>query len=388
MVSTPPFAWASGGCARVVYEESRALSAKGHRVTILTTDLFEHSRRYPISINPQIIEKIEIYRLKNLSRKLAWKYKLYIVPDIIRFLHRRISEFDVVHLHDLLSPNAILTSRYCIKKHIPYILTIHGSGRWLLSDDIFKKSITKIFLNRILQNACKVTALNSTEVYQYREFGVDKDKIIVVPNGINLKEYDEIPKRGGFRRRFGLDDNENLILYLGRIHESKGLEILMEAFNLIKQENNDARLVICGPDDGYLTRLNKLAIRMNLLDRIIFPGFLTENMKKLALIDADAFVTPIFYGFPITFLESWACGTSIVTTNKGDNIDWINEKVGIVAEYDPIAIKDALMRIINDKEVKQRFRMNAKEMLEKELNWDVISKQLEEIYEECIRDYS
>ena len=60
---------------------------------------------------------------------------------------------------------------------------------------------------------------------------------------------------------------------------------------------------------------------------------MSEKEKITIFVDADVFVTPSFSGFPVTFLEACACSTPIITTNKGDELDWIHNKVGYVVEY-------------------------------------------------------
>jgi len=76
--STPPFAWATGGCAKVAYDISRVLS-KNHQVAMATTDLFEPDNRFKIKNNPEILDGIKMYRFKVINNHLAWKSINYIL---------------------------------------------------------------------------------------------------------------------------------------------------------------------------------------------------------------------------------------------------------------------------------------------------------------------
>ena len=83
IISTPPFAWATGGCARVAYDISKELVKSGHDVTMLTTDLYEPNQRYISKTNPEYIDGIQIFRFKQVSNWLAWKHKISISQRLI-----------------------------------------------------------------------------------------------------------------------------------------------------------------------------------------------------------------------------------------------------------------------------------------------------------------
>ena len=60
--------------------------------------------------------------------------------------------------------------------------------------------------------------------------GVSEDKIEIIPNGVDLSEFENLPRRGGFKRKYDLGDDQRIILYLGRINKIKGLDLLARAF--------------------------------------------------------------------------------------------------------------------------------------------------------------
>lgn len=105
--------------------------------------------------------------------------------------------------------------------------------------------------------------------------------------------------------------------------------------------------------------------------------------KKMAFVDASVFVTPRFFGFPVTFLESCACGTPIITTNNGDELDWINNNVGYVVEYDKDRLRDAITYILKNEDVRERFGEKGKKIIEEKFNWEKIVEHMEDVYEKC-----
>ena len=93
-----------------------------------------------------------------------------------------------------------------------------------------KEIFDKLWGFDILHDASRAFALTEVEKEQYLKMGVSKDKIEIVPLGINLEEYDNLPERGKFKSKHDISDDEKVILFLGRIHEIKGLDLLIKKF--------------------------------------------------------------------------------------------------------------------------------------------------------------
>jgi glycosyltransferase involved in cell wall biosynthesis len=239
----------------------------------------------------------------------------------------------------------------------------------------------EVFGHSLLRDASKVIALSQTEAEQYKTFSVPAEKIAVVPNGIDLTEYSDLPPKGDFKKKFGIDKNEKIVLYLGRIHESKGLGMLAEAFSFVTKEIENVRLVLVGPDDGYALAFSRIASTLGIRRKVLLTGFINEENKLAALIDSEVFVTPRFFGFPITFLETCVAGCPIVTTS--DELDWIHCNVGFVVKNSTVALAEAISTILQDKVTRERFRNNCKSMIKNFEISNVVS-QLEKVYQEAL----
>ena len=116
----------------------------------------------------------------------------------------------------------------------------------------------------------------------------------------------------------------------------------------------------------------------------MFTGFVDTQEKKSAFVDSDVFVTPRFYGFPITFLEACICGIPITTTSDGDKIDWIDGNVGYVVDYNRDHLKKAISKILNDKELRMKFGKRGKYLITTQFSWGKIIKKIEELYLQSI----
>ena len=249
-------AWAYGGIARVSYELCKELADRGHNVTVFTTDVYDRNNRVRHDDGHAIVDGINVCRFRNISNLLAWK-RIHMPPSSILAAKQRIEDFDVLHFHGFESVLHVSSHYYAKKYGIPYVLQAHGSLVNYSQRGNLTRLFDKVWGYRILKDATRLIALTSTEAEQYKNIGIGDDKIDIVPNGINLSEFESLPKRGEFRKKYGLNNNQKVILYLGRIHKIKGLDLLAKAFAGIARHFDDAKLVIVGPDDGYLASLKR-----------------------------------------------------------------------------------------------------------------------------------
>lgn len=361
-----------GGDVNVCYNLSKQLVKKGHNITILTTN-FEADKEYIKSIEK---EKVGIIALSCIANIGLFLYS----PSIKRWAEKHLKKYDIAHMHTYRAYQNNVISHYARKYNIPYIIQAHGSLLTFFAKPKLKKLYDFIWGYKLLRDAHTVIALTETEKEQYKKMGVKEDKIEIVPNGIDLEEYENLPKRGEFRKKCGIKEDEKIVLYLGRLHGSKGIDLLIDIFGDIAKELDRVKLVIVGPDDGFLLSLRRQVERLQIIDKVLFTGFITQKEKISALVDADLFVTPKFSGFPMSFLEACACGTPIITTNAGDELGWIHNRAGYVAEYDKDSLKDIIFKVLENKGLRDNMGNEGKKLVRKEFNWDIIARKIEDIY--------
>jgi glycosyltransferase involved in cell wall biosynthesis len=370
-------ALAYGGTVNVAYNISKELAKRGHEVTVYTSDTLDKDSRQ--KENFAVINDIKVYYFKNISNRLAWA-RFVLNTGVISALRKNINDFDIIHLHGFRNFQNIFCYYYAKKHNIPYVMQAHGDLPYANQKVLIKKAIDSIIGYRLLHDASKVIALNKTEADQYKKMGVSENKIEIVSNGIDLLEYKCLPEKGHFRNKHHIHNNEKIILYLGRIHKTKGIDMLVEAYSDLVKDLKESRLVIVGPDDGHLSELKKQTDELGIEDKVLFTGPLFNRDKLTAYVDADVFVTPKFSGLPVTFIEACACGLPIITTTEGDDIDWINDNVGFVVEYSVSSICQSLLKLLWDDTLRNSLGNNGKKLVQDELNWNKITKCLEELY--------
>ena len=365
----------------MAYQVSRELVKKKHEVVVYTSDAKDFVSRLRIDSDNDV-DGIRVHYFRNFALALVKKFKLFVTPRLVSRAKEEVEKFDVIHLHEYRTFQNIVMAHYAKKYGVPYVLQAHGSLPRILAKQRLKWIYDVLFGYRLLRDASKVIALSRLEAEQYRGMGVPEKKIVIIPNGIDLSEYTDLPPEGSFKKKFGIDDDEKIVLYLGRIHESKGLNLLAEAFSVVLKELERVRLVIVGSDDGYGSTFSRLISDLGIEEKVLLTGFVEKRAKLAALVDSDVFVTPRFHGFPVTFLEACLAGSPIVTAT--DELDWVHENVGFVVGNSPIALAKAISNILQDEQTRERFQNNCRYTIK---NFDIsaIAFQLEDTYESLVK---
>ena len=249
-----------------------------------------------------------------------------------------------------------------------------------------KEIFDKLWGFDILHDASRLFALTEVEKDQYLKMGIQEDKIEIVPLGINMNEYDRLPGKGKFKSKHNIRDDEKVILFLGRIHEIKGLDLLVKSFSRISEKN--VKLAIVGGDFGFKEELESLIEKLDLNDRVIFPGVLTGKDKIEALVDCDIFIMPSRYeSFTTSGLEAMACFKPLVLTKNNHIHTWVKDNVGLVCEFDENDMSNCIETLLNDESLCKRFGNNGRKLIEEKYDWEKVSKQIENIYHDCINSY-
>ncbi|MDO5849869.1 MAG: glycosyltransferase [Methanobacteriaceae archaeon] len=391
----------AGGVVNAAYQIAKKQVDEGHDVHVYTCDgckeRLKFDNRYDVDV-----DGITVDYFKNISNKFKLATMLDTPLSAPLKIKKGISSFDVIHIHEHRQTLAIISAYYARKHDIPYVVQAHGSVLPFFQKEGLKNIFDKTFGFDILHNASKVFALTEVEKEQYLKMGVKEENIEIVPLGINIEEYSDLPKRGLFREKFNISESDKLILFVGRIHKIKGLDLLVNAFkelcddlnnlndldlnnlsdsDLIKS-NNSVKLAIVGPDDGFLDELESLILKLGLKDNVIITGPLYKEEKQEALVDCDLFVMPSQYeSFTTSGLEAMACSKPLVLTKNNHIQDWVNGNVGISCDYDSNSLKSAMYEVLSNEELASKFSKEGLRLVYEKYNWDVINNQIIDIYE-------
>ena len=245
-------------------------------------------------------------------------------PRFSSWINERRAEFDAVIVHGLWQYSSFGVWRALAGTSTPYFVFPHG-----MLDPWFKRTYpAKHFKKllywpwaeyRVLRDAAAVLFTADEERRLAREsFALYRCREVVVNYGTAAPDNLD-QARANFFAAYPLFKRKPFLLFLGRLHEKKGCDLLINAFIALRKSNPDfaLSLVMAGPcaDDAYLHHLRRLANEAG--DSILFPGMLTGDVKWGALSAADAFVLPSHQeNFGIAVVEALACGTPVLISNK------------------------------------------------------------------------
>jgi glycosyltransferase involved in cell wall biosynthesis len=317
-----PPTWAYGGIPRIVDGLSRALVRQGVQVTVLTTDALDAGRRVDLP-RRRDHHGVQVLTVPNLSNRAAYQHQLFLPLGGGRTL-RGVADVDIVHLHGhrhLLNNVAVAWAR---RRGLPYVLTANGT---LLRHE--RKVGVKLLWDlavagHVPRSAARCVAVSAADVAQHHRAGLSAERIVRIPNGLDLGEFEALPPRGAFRAAHGLGDRP-LVAYLGQVSPRKGVDHLVAAF--ADGALGEAVLVIGGNDMGGMAAARA---RGPAPQAARFVGLL-EGPERLALLaDADVLVYPstdevfglvpfegLLCGAPVVVGEDCGCGELIAEAGAG-----------------------------------------------------------------------
>ncbi len=181
-----------GGSSEYPFCISRELSRRGHAVTIFTSD-YNLSHEWTKSLG-----QVKVIPFSTWS---SWS-NFYLTPAMIGEAREKIKHFEIIHMHNYRSFQNIIANHYTTKYSVPYILQAHGSLPRIMAKQKLKWIYDKFFGYKLLKEASSVIALSQIEAKQYLDMGVNNEKIAIIPNGIDISEYTNLPLRGSFKKEF------------------------------------------------------------------------------------------------------------------------------------------------------------------------------------------
>jgi glycosyltransferase involved in cell wall biosynthesis len=376
-----------GGILFLGVDLARELSNEKHQVTIYTTDLdFANN---PKTFNKKLPkeENIQNFRIK---RSHVWfSIKLFFINPGMYFRMMN-DQYDVIHTIGIRSFQSFIAALVAKKKKIPLIasdqggLTTHPD---LQNKDVWTKILYKIqspMIKFVISQAKKIIVANEYEKKIFSEL-TDENKIEVVRNGINLEN---MKSTIDFKKKYAI--SHDYFLFLGRFHEVKGLDTLLEAMNLIKNNPlmSTTKLVIMGVDFGFEKKMLSMIKEMN-LDNVVK---IIKNPPREDVISAynesEFLVLPSRWELsPLTPLEGFAFKKPTIST-KAHGIPYTlhDRKDSILVEPGNFEeLGDVIVELLNDKIKCERLGMEGYEYVHKECNSRKMAKQILNIYEKMVK---
>ena len=299
------------------------------------------------------------------------------------FLDEVTGGFDVVHAHEIWHYAGYAAFRAARKHNVPYVLTVHGAlDQWRLRQKWLKKRVyQRLVQDNIINSADALHALTRAEEAQFRELGYETD-VFVAPNGVALGPSPGLPDTSGLLAKYPQFRGKRVILFLGRLHIIKGLDVLARAFAAITDEYPDCALLVVGPDeDGSQGRMEAILREAGILHRAVFTGMLTGDDKQAALECADLFVLPSHSeGFSAAVLEALAAGLPVVISGQCHFPEVAESEAGFVVESRGEAVAAAMGRLLSDDALRLRMGRNGRKLVAERYTWAGVAESVYGVY--------
>ena len=378
-------AFAFGGPVTQLQRITKALHKRGHDVAVYTTNAISPSSFVSLPSH-EYIDGVLVKRYAVLLRVAGYWFSPSMLKDLLK------DDFDVIHANCARSFQLDLASLVSRIKRVPLIVQSRGAiGSYRIENVVsfglrFLYLLHNSILRISLKQADKVIALTQAEAAQYEIMGVAREKIEVIPNGIDLSEFYNLPKSMEFKKKFGINDEQKVILYLGRMDKIKGVDILIEAFARIRKEVGNVKLVIVGPDSEYSLFCRKLVRKFAIDENVLFTGPLYNNDKLEAYVDADVCVLPSRYEtFSNVLLEAYACSKPVIASKVEAMQDLVVDgKTGILFPPEDVnALARALNTILGDSYRARQVGKEGFSFVSENFTIEKVVNKLEAVYQKA-----
>lgn len=324
-----------------------ALSDLGCQTTVFTTNA---NGKKKIPVMPGMVQNVDAVDVYYFKRELAGNY--FYSPQLREACNRQISKkyYDLVYVASSWGYPFLAACPAAKKARIPYVISPRASYKRNTWRGKFIKKISYhwLFERRWINRSSLLHYTTILEATDSKWLNISTPSVII-PNPVNMKEFDKLPERGLFRNTYHLPEKEKILLFLGRIDPDKGLDIALQAFSRVSGKVSNLTFVIAGPEeDNQIYVLKKLADQLEIANRVLFTGLLDRKKRLEALVDANLFIsTSRSENFGMSIVEAMVCGLPVLISDQIGIADYVRQTdAGVVVPLDPGIVAEKLLETL------------------------------------------
>jgi len=376
-----------GGILFVAVNIAKIAVKEKHKATIYTTDLDFANNATTFNKNLLRDENVDGFKIK---RSHVWFSKKLFFVNPGMFLQMLNDDYDIIHSIGIRSFQSLVGAIISKIKKTPLVisdeggLTTHPDLKKDFSSSILYKLQTPI-LKFIIRQASVVIAANEYEKKIFSEF-CEESKIVIIRNGIDLDILNS--EKIDVKKKYELD---SFILFLGRFNKVKGIDVLINAINLIKNhsEFKKIRLLILGVDFGYEEDMLQLIDQYGLQNKIKVVKNPSRKEVISAYYESEFLVLPSRWELsPLTPLEGFAFKKPVISSNTHGIPYTVTHNVnGILVEPENHAeLAKAIIELLKDKKKRLAYGNAGYDLVDSVCNSTTMSKETLKIYEKTINE--
>ena len=381
VVGAFPPAFAEGGPGVMTYNVSHSLIELGHQVNVITTNKCG---------NDHLDVPLDDTKWKGVPvRYCNWKpsYLPYHSPELTIQVRKRLPKTDLLLLSSSWTSYGVSTGVECRRAGVPYILYAHGSYDpiRLRIGWIKKKIWWNLFDRKLYDRAAAIIALTETEAKQIRDMGV-QTPIECIPIGVDEEQLSVRFSREELNSQYPLLNERPFVLFLGRLHPIKGVDILVKSFKEVIESVPEAVLVIAGPSEqSYENEIQALIKSLKLQESVLLTGGVFGQVKATFLKEATVYcLTSKGEGLPASALEAMYSGTPVVLS-KACNLPGVREvEAGFVTDLNIDDIVTSIVSLLKNSELQRKMGVNGQLFIEKNYAWAKVAKKTAELCKKTV----
>lgn len=293
-----------------------------------------------------------------------------------------VESHDITHIHGIWRPHLLEATRAARRVGRPYVISPHGMlSNWSLTQKKFKKHMAlSLGWRTALEQAAFLHVLNQDEGVAVRTVCTPR-KLLMLPNGISLDEFSGQTDIEAVWNRFPQLRGIPYIAFVGRLHYSKGLDILANAFARVASATKGIQLVVLGPEfgegDAFYAQIRRLGIQ----SRVHVLGGIYGADKIALLKHATCFCLPSRQeGFSMAILEAMAIGLPVVISDACHFPEVASEGAGQVVKLDADAFAQAILRLLTDDALRVQQGTKARQLVHSRYQWNSIAQDFIQAY--------
>jgi len=347
-------------------------------VKSLSYEIEKWNYQFPVEAGKSVIESIARRVKETLDPDYTFtggygsnlNEEVFRYADVAETLGRE-HDFDVIHVHDWMTiPAGIAVKRVSGK---PLVVHIHSTEFDRSGENInrFLFDIEKSGMDE----ADKIIAVSHwTRDIIINRYGIAKEKISVIHNGVALEESDIVPAP----RPIG----SHIITFLGRVTHQKGPQYFVNAARDVIREFPDAHFIVAGSGD-LLPQVIERVAQLKLSSHFHFTGFLNKKQIKKILSYSDVYVMPsVSEPFGITPLEAMQAGVPAIISNQSGVGEVISHTIK-VDFWNTHSLAHTICSVLRYDSLSNTLKENGKKEL-KEITWEKAAKKINKLYYESI----
>lgn len=387
----------SGGQNVYVAETARHISQLGFEVDIFTR-WEDPGAEEVVNWLPGVrVIHVKAGPVRYLPKEQLLQYMLLFRHNMIKFMRKHQVTYELIHANFFMS--AMVAMEVKQRLDIPFVVTFHALGqvRRIHQGQSDQFPVERIDIERkIVQAADCIIAecpQDKSDLIEY--YNAPEERISIVPCGFNGDEFYPVD-RAMARAELGLDNDEIILLQLGRMVPRKGVDNVVNALARLKNTGKRFRLLIVGgeSDDANpevtpeIGRLQQLAGKLGVEGLVSFTGRRNRDVLKHFYSAADVFITtPWYEPFGITPLEAMACGTPVIGSNVGGiKYTVLHGKTGyLVPPNEPVRLAEKIFQLVSNNTLLQRMKRNAIARVNQLFTWAMVSNLLNDVYESILQ---